>query len=283
MEPRAGEPAAENVRWLLEQWTTALVSAIESMTEVRPDIQWAEPAAEGENAKLLCWEQGFSEIPGPALWITAPETTWADLGGRTLRAAGIEAPEPADARNTYLEILSQSLGSVAQSLGARLGKEVVCERGTERPQPGPAAHRASVTLGYPEGPLGMEIAFHPGLLAALDRGIEDRLAPAPGETGAAPASAAPGAVPPSPKNIDLLLDVELPVSVSFGRAQLPIKDVLKLTTGSIVELNRSVNEPVEILVNGWVVARGEVVVVEGNYGVRIQHIMSRQDRLRSLK
>jgi flagellar motor switch protein FliN/FliY len=80
-----------------------------------------------------------------------------------------------------------------------------------------------------------------------------------------------------------LLDVDLPVSVSFGRTRIPIKEILKLTTGSIVELNRSVSEPVEVIVNNCIVARGEVVVIEGNYGVRIHQIMSRQDRLRSLR
>ena len=83
--------------------------------------------------------------------------------------------------------------------------------------------------------------------------------------------------------MDLLLDVELPVSVSFGKTEIPIKDVLKLTIGSIVELNRNVNEPVEVMVNHCLIARGEVVVVEGNYGVRIQQIISRSDRLRSVR
>ena len=89
-----------------------------------------------------------------------------------------------------------------------------------------------------------------------------------------------GDVPPT---MDLLLDVELPVSVSFGKTDIAMKDVLKLTTGSIVELNRGVNEPVEVLVNHCLIARGEVVVVEGNYGVRIQQIISRTDRLRSVR
>ena len=82
--------------------------------------------------------------------------------------------------------------------------------------------------------------------------------------------------------MDLLLDVELPVSISFGRTQLLLKDVIKLTTGSIVELNRSITEPVEVIVNNCVIARGEVVVLDGNYGVRIHQIISRQERLRSL-
>ena len=84
------------------------------------------------------------------------------------------------------------------------------------------------------------------------------------------------------KTIELLLDVELPVSVSFGRTHLALKDVLKLTSGSIVELNRAVSEPVEVIVNNCVIARGEVVVVEGNYGVRIHQIISRRERLRTL-
>jgi flagellar motor switch protein FliN/FliY len=83
--------------------------------------------------------------------------------------------------------------------------------------------------------------------------------------------------------MELLLDVDLPVSISFGKTQIPLKDVLKLTTGSIVELNRGVNDQVEVLVNQSLIARGEVVVVEGNYGVRIQEIVTRQDRLRSLR
>jgi flagellar motor switch protein FliN/FliY len=96
--------------------------------------------------------------------------------------------------------------------------------------------------------------------------------------------ASPAAVPAPAKSktYELLLDVELPVSVSFGRAQVLLKDVLKLTTGSIIELNRSIVEPVEVIVNNCVIARGEVVVVEGNFGVRIQHVISQQERLRTL-
>ena len=82
--------------------------------------------------------------------------------------------------------------------------------------------------------------------------------------------------------MDLLLEVELPVSISFGKTSLPLRDVLKLTTGSIVELNRTASDPVDVLVNQRLIARGEVVVVEGNYGIRIQQIASRHDRLRSI-
>jgi flagellar motor switch protein FliN/FliY len=85
------------------------------------------------------------------------------------------------------------------------------------------------------------------------------------------------------KTFDLLFDVELPVSVSFGRAQVPLKDVLKLTTGSIIELNRAIGDPVEVIVNNCVIARGEVVTLDGNFGVRIHQVISRHERLRTLK
>jgi flagellar motor switch protein FliN/FliY len=87
-------------------------------------------------------------------------------------------------------------------------------------------------------------------------------------------------VPPNGSGtLELLLDVELPVRVSFGKAQMPLQQVLKWTTGSIVELESAVNESVEVVVNNCVIARGEVVVVDGNYGVRIQQIVSRAERI----
>src|SRR4029077_15824791 len=89
--------------------------------------------------------------------------------------------------------------------------------------------------------------------------------------------------PARSRTIDLLMEVELQVGYAFGRPQFPLRDVLKLNSGSIVELNRTISDPVEIIVNNCVIARGEVVVVEGNYGVRIQHVISREERLRTLK
>ncbi len=83
-------------------------------------------------------------------------------------------------------------------------------------------------------------------------------------------------------NIDLLLDVELPIVVSFGETAMPLKDVLKLGVGSVIELDKTVNDPVTLIVNQKPIARGEVVMVEGNYGVRILEVESTADRIRSL-
>ena len=83
-------------------------------------------------------------------------------------------------------------------------------------------------------------------------------------------------------NIDLLLDVELPVRVSFGQTEMQLRDVFKLGAGSVIELNKSVNDPVTVIVNNKPIAKGEVVMVDGNYGVRILEVESTADRIRSL-
>ncbi|MBC2582573.1 flagellar motor switch phosphatase FliY [Clostridium sp. DJ247] len=83
-------------------------------------------------------------------------------------------------------------------------------------------------------------------------------------------------------NIDLILDVPLEISVVLGRTKKSIKDILNLGTGSLVELDKLAEEPVEILVNGKKIAYGEVVVVDENFGVRITNIVSNEDRIKSL-
>ena len=85
------------------------------------------------------------------------------------------------------------------------------------------------------------------------------------------------------ENIDMLLDVDLDVFIELGRTNLSIKRVLELAPGSIVELDRMAGEPVDLLVNDKVVARGEVVVVDENFGIRIVSLVSAEDRIKSLR
>jgi len=87
----------------------------------------------------------------------------------------------------------------------------------------------------------------------------------------------------STRNIDLILDVPLNISVILGKTKKPIKEVLNLIPGSIVELEKLADEPVEILVNGTLIAHGEVVVVNENFGVRITSIDSPTQRLNNLR
>lgn len=85
-----------------------------------------------------------------------------------------------------------------------------------------------------------------------------------------------------PRGMDLLLDIPLEATVELGRARMLIRDVLELAAGSIVELERVAGEPVDLLVNGRLVAKGEVVVIDDNFGLRITEIVSPADRVASL-
>jgi flagellar motor switch protein FliN/FliY len=79
--------------------------------------------------------------------------------------------------------------------------------------------------------------------------------------------------PPEQNNLNLVMDVELNVTLRFGQRQLTLREVLELTSGSVVELDRQVEEPVELLLEGKVIARGEAVVIDGNYGLRVIEVL----------
>ncbi|WP_461516058.1 flagellar motor switch protein FliN [Porticoccus sp.] len=84
-------------------------------------------------------------------------------------------------------------------------------------------------------------------------------------------------------NLDALMDVPVTLSVEIGRSKLPIKELISLTQGSVVELDRLVEEPLDLMVNGMLIARGEVVVVDGQFGLRLIDIVSPSERLKKLK
>jgi flagellar motor switch protein FliN len=280
----------ENAQSLLDRWTESLAQVLESMTDQRPTVRWESQTGAlsevGGGRDYLWWEQPFQIDPQASMWIGATQTTWEFSGALTLKAAGLETVETTEAKNTWMEILGQSLAVVARSIGTLLHREVTAENGGERPIDQSLTEWASVTLEFkaPDAPAEagpILVAFNPKLIALISAPAAEP------ETAVAPPPKAQSngdnSAPVHSRTMDLLLDVDLPVSISFGKALLPMKEVLKLTTGSIVELNRGLNDPVEVLVNHCLIARGEVVVVEGNYGIRIQEIASRQDRLRSVR
>lgn len=90
-------------------------------------------------------------------------------------------------------------------------------------------------------------------------------------------------VPQDGTNLNLLLDIPLKVTVELGRTQKQIKDILELSQGSIIELDKLAGEPVDILVNNKLIAKGEVVVIDENFGVRVTDIVSQWDRIQKLQ
>jgi flagellar motor switch protein FliN/FliY len=269
--------------WAAQEFAKGLALAIESMTGTKVAVEVEETPSQPEDLTkpgTLVWRQAFSHTSGAALELAVPARSWHGIGDTVLTAALIEQVDEAMARDTFRELAGQSFAALARALTNRLSREVNCLQPDLTASAGGSfpfcvlVHAGDETL--------------PLYLAVSDAAVE------PGDPPAGPARQSAVAGPAQPpgalatehlqaKRLDLLLDVQLPVSVSFGQSQLPLKDVIKLTTGSIVELNRTVSEPVEVIVNNCVIARGEVVVVEGNFGVRIQHVVSRQERLRSIE
>jgi flagellar motor switch protein FliN len=105
----------------------------------------------------------------------------------------------------------------------------------------------------------------------------ETLPPMPGATPSYSNRAAmqtyPEGTPVEESNLGLVLDVELNVLLRFGQRQLSLREVLDLKCGSVVELDRRVDEPVELLLDGRVIARGEAAIVDGNYGLRVTEVV----------
>ncbi|MBZ5642895.1 MAG: flagellar motor switch protein FliN [Acidobacteriia bacterium] len=198
-----------------------------------------------------------------------------------------EPPDPSaafdkDRRDAYQELLRQVLGQVATGMKAVAGGEVELKpSGSDAPSwPGATCLGIRVT-GEKIQPIYLDLLITAELLqslrpAAMEKGptaatTETTLAESPD------ASAARSA------NLELLLDVKLDATIRFGRKQMLLREILELHPGSAVALDRQVEEPVELLVGGRMVAWGEVVIVDGNYGLRITEILSPQQRLESLR
>ncbi|MBI5117007.1 flagellar motor switch protein FliN [Candidatus Poribacteria bacterium] len=88
---------------------------------------------------------------------------------------------------------------------------------------------------------------------------------------------------PSMENIDLILDIQLRLSARLGQVEMPIAEILDLAPGSVIDIDRFVDEPVELVVNDHLIARGEIVVVQENFGVKITEIVSPKERIKSLR
>jgi flagellar motor switch protein FliN/FliY len=231
---------------------------------------------------------------------------------------GTPSPELAgDSRDALAETFNQIMGSANQALSDLAGEtlsisnvEIFSSQGTDTAGleeilgPGPfydlpleTVQESLTTLIHLLIPdlLVQQIKRKLGLgepVAAPQLAAVPEPPPPPAPTPPRPAPAPP----PSPMtqpvrmapanvdtgNLDLLMDIELPLMVRMGQTEMQLGDLLKLTPGSILELNRAADAPVELLVNSKLIAKGEVVVVDGNFAFRITEIESTDTRIRSL-
>jgi flagellar motor switch protein FliN/FliY len=209
-------------------------------------------------------------------------------------AAGDAAAEGGSLTSAGEEALKQALGEVLTAVAGPLGTAV----------------KRSVAFG----PVALTLAENPAALPsdvvdARDAGwsvrlllsgddalqvpvvltVSSAIAQEIGGAAPAPAAAAMRADADAtrgdhgPARLDLILDISLPVTVELGRARMQIQDILKLGPGSIIELEKSAGDPVELLINDRPIAKGEVVVIDENFGIRLTSIVTASERIRTLR
>lgn len=250
--------AARIARYTGEALASALSAATGTVFE--SEMSGVEEVEKPEEP--IVWRQPFSFADGACLWLVVGRDLWGSL-------ADAGAATDDEGRAQWSEIAGQAMAGIARAFSGVMGLDVRTEDGgIDSAEPEETLPHALIEIRNSFQIWRIRIFWSPELAAALP--VD---APRPGEPVISEAGGS--------KTLELLLDVALPVSVSFGKTSLQIREVLKLNTGSVVELDRLVSEPVDVIVNNCVIARGEVVVVDGNYGVRVIHLASRADRLRS--
>ena len=184
------------------------------------------------------------------------------------------APElSAEHKEALEELLRQIAGQAATALGAAVGGQVQFQLASSAPTWSSAAHICLRTRDEAGTPVTIEVQLSAALATALEPGT---VAPVSEEAAKIPAPpAAPPLLPPPQvvASYERLKDVGLEVKLRFGTRRMLLRDVLALSAGIVVELESNVNSPVDLLLDGRVVAQGEVVVVDGKYGMRVTQVV----------
>ena len=145
-KPASIPDAPDGFRWLIAEWARTLAQAIEGMGGPLLGAEVASAGDQPGGEGSFWWAQELSLVPGHSIWIGAAETSWREMGGGALQALGIETPEAGEIRDTYREIVSQSLSTLASALTARCHKEVTCQAGEPLAGPPETGARGFINL-----------------------------------------------------------------------------------------------------------------------------------------
>jgi len=283
-------------------WTDSFANVLGQLSVVSPKVTATEPAP----AKALSTEElavtisiffkGGGTLKGEQVWVADKPPA--------LQIAQLLMSEPLDPaaefsdthKDAFAEFLRQVSGQTATAWKRIAGGETEIAYQAQTDAVFVPAQSITVQAEGEKFPqLSLRFFVNSPLFDALS--VVAPAIPAPPPAVAIPASptAAPSTPastqvpdPPAPlggipPNLELLLDVELHATIRFGEREMLLRDIFGLTPGAVVELNQTVNEPAELLVAGRLVARGEVVVVDGNFGLRITEVASRGQRAELLQ
>jgi flagellar motor switch protein FliN/FliY len=263
----------DKLNTFFEEWTKEFGRAVEMFAGEKAVVACQEATSQEiaqHDLSSFSWSrqmyQGEDSFP---VWTGVAEACWRELGGAM--------SENADgAEQAFAEMLSQAQHGTAAVISAGHARPFRCAEAENCEQP------AIENLVACEISIEFRGQKLPPLILALEVSAAQAMA------AKAPGINLPAERPRAGSEADLaegsqmlgrLMEIDLPLSVALGRAVLPIRDILKMTPGTLIELDRHIGEFVDVVVQGMVVAHGEVVSVKGNYGIRIKEIISREDRL----
>ena len=261
----SNNPALEQ---FLKTWVAELGRAIEMSTGRQPSVGFsmADTISIPKTASALWLKQVFSGESEFEIWIGAQEAAWMELG----KSLGDGPPD--HLRSTYLEIINQAQQGAATVTSLGLPTPIRC--GTPETFSSAQFDPASFVIWD----LELIDNDHPPIVVAVEHTALKVLDIAPSPSGE---KEAPGS---DSKKVESsafrrIADLSLPVSVSVGGTKLEISKVLRARAGSVISLANDACDPVELLVDGVIVARGELVIVKGNYGFRVKQIVNRSQRV----
>lgn len=273
-------PAPEIASFVLA-WKNALTKVLTQLgapnVTVSEATETAPEPTSGEDANVISANfAGGGCLKGQLRW-TCEKTA-------AVQCAQLLASEPLDATveftaahsDGFLEFLRQVAREAA--VAWKDERELPAELVYQAEPPAAAATQFTVALTVDsEKCKGLTLRLD------LDAEICAALSIAPPEQANEVTATAEGDAPAShASNLDLILDVQLEATIRFGEREMLLQDVFGLMPGAVVELDQLVNEPAELLVAGRLVAKGEVVVVEGNFGLRVTEVVSRSQRAEML-
>lgn len=283
--------SAENLQPKLQEylqiWAASIARVLQEVAGATHTSE--ELSAETTQTQLAALKENSVSVRFEAAQHLTGEQGFTLSNGDAVRLAQLLLMEPEDSkavlkddhRDAVAELFRQFAGAAASAVKGLAGGEVNFKwSGTERLTGEDTLRFGLQWISAKYAPFTFIAEISPTLAAAL------RPAPQPGPP---PVVAAVLAEPPrvavqarDPK-LELLMDVELDVTLRFGERQMELHDILDLNAGSVIELDQHVRDPVQLLVGGKVIARGEVVVVDGNYALRVKEIVSPLERIESLR
>ena len=265
----------------VQVWKNAFVRVLESLGAAGSAVEDADGAAlkpigESQVGILTVKFSGGGCLRGEMLWTC--EKTDAVQCAQLLMSEELNPAAEFTATHTdgYLEFIRQVAGEAAVGWKQERGEptEIVYQAET-----GAAFETRSTSTFRLSNEKYKSLTFRMDLNAPLVESLVAHPEPPATETVTEEVTDSASASKMGlPSNLDLILDVQLDATIRFGEREMLLQDVFGLMPGSVVELNQLVSEPAELLVAGRLVAKGEVVVVEGNFGLRVTEVISRNQR-----